>query len=147
MSAPDSAVHSISMPVVETWQSNARTVSGRSNKASGIAPLMPHEQGAPKPVTNVAATSSRQTYAGQTFANVQLSHQIRSSDSAFHHANVWVTGLAGNTNPQLLSASTASPHTLLLPATGERVSLTVQSVGKDGSLLPLAQSPTTSVKL
>jgi hypothetical protein len=147
MSAPDSAFHSISMPVVETWQSNARTVSGRSNKASGLPPLMPNEQGVPKPVSNVAATSSRQKFAGTTMTQIQLSHQITSSDNAFHHANVWVTGLQGNKNPQLQSASTASPHTILLPSTGEKVSLTVQSVGKDGSLLPLSLCPSTSVSL
>jgi hypothetical protein len=80
-------------------------------------------------------------------SKVQLSHRVSSSDSAFHHANVWVTGLGGNPNPQLQSASTASPHTLLLPSTGENVSITVQSVGKDGSLLPLSASPTKSVTL
>ena len=81
------------------------------------------------------------------YAKVQIQHKIASSDLAFHHANVWVSGLLGNPNPQLLAASTASPHTLLLPSTGEQVSLTVQSVGKDGSLLPLASSPSTPVQL
>jgi hypothetical protein len=147
MSAPNSAGSTISMPTVETWQTNARTVSGRSNKNTGSQPLLPTEQGTPKPVSSLSATSTRQTVGGSQMAKVQISHKILSSDQAFHHANVWVTGLAGNPNPQLQSASTASPHTLLLPATGEQVSLTVQSVGKDGSLLPLAQSPTTSVQL
>jgi hypothetical protein len=137
----------IKMPTIETWQTDARTVSGRSNKATGQPTLAPGEQGIPKPVSTLKATSSRQTIGGATMANVQISHRILSSDQAFHHANVWITGLGGNNNPQLQSASTASPHTLLLPATGESVSLTVQSVGKDGSLLPLSQSPSTPVTL
>lgn len=147
MAAQDSTGHNILMPTVETWQSNARTVSGRSNKSTGQLPLNPNEQGQPKPVTNLNAAASIQTIGGAQMAKIQITHRTTSSDQAFHHANVWVTGLGGNANPQLLSASTASPHTLLLPHTGENVSLTVQSVGKDGSLLPLPQSPTTSVTL
>lgn len=137
----------VSMPTIETWQTNARMVSGRSNKATGQKPLHPNEQGVPKPVSQLKATSTRSVIGGATMTSVQINHRILSSDNAFHHANVWVTGLGGNMNPQLLSASTASPHTLLLPSTGENVSLTVQSVGKDGSLLPLPQSPTTAVTL
>lgn len=137
----------VSMPKIETWQTNARTVSGRSNKSTGQKPLHPTEQGTPKPVSQLSATSTTQTVGGAQMAKVQINHRILSSDQAFHHANVWVTGLGGNNNPQLQSASTASPHTLLLPSTGETVSLTVQSVGKDGSLLPLSQSPSTPVTL
>jgi hypothetical protein len=147
MTAPNSAIHTIEMPTIESWDTNARLATGRSNKASGIAPLMISEQGTPKPVTGLTAKSSRSTIGGATMAKVQLSHQVASSDNAFHHANVWVSGFGGNPNPQLLSSATASPHTLLLPATGDSVTLTVQSVGKDGSLLPLSSSPTSSVSL
>jgi len=147
MAAPNSAGHTITMPTVESWQTNPRLVSGRSNKASGIPPLSQSEQGQPKPVTQLGATSSSVNIGGAKMSQVQISHKISSSDNAFHHANVWITGLGGNNNPQLQSASTASPHTLLLPATGEQVSLTVQSVGKDGSLLPLSSSPSTTVQL
>jgi hypothetical protein len=143
---PDNS-ETVKQPVIETWQTNARTVSGRANKATGQKPLHPTEQGTPKPVSKLAATSSKQTVGGQQMAKVQINHRILSSDNAFHHANVWITGLGGNKNPQLQSASTASPHTLLLPSTGETVSLTVQSVGKDGSLLPLSSSPSTPVTL
>lgn len=143
---PDNS-DTVRMPVIETWQTNARTVSGRSNKSTGQKPLHPTEQGAPKPVSKLTATSSKQTVGGAQMTKVQISHRILSSDPAFHHANVWITGLGGNKNPQLQTASTASPHTLLLPSTGENVTLTVQSVGKDGSLLPLSQSPSTPVTL
>jgi hypothetical protein len=145
MAAPDSG--SVRWPSIESWQTSRLSVSNRSNKASGIPPLLQAEQGTPKPVTKLNATSTRTTIGGAEYAQVQLSHKIASSDLAFHHANVWVTGLGGNTNPQLQSASTASPHTLLLPSTGEQVSITVQSVGKDGSLLPLSASPSTPVQL
>ena len=143
---PDNS-DTVKQPVIETWQTNARTVSGRSNKSTGQAPLHPSEQGIPKPVSNLTASSSRSNIGGQTMATVKINHRILSSDNAFHHANVWITGLGGNKNPQLQSASTASPHTLLLPSTGETVSLTVQSVGKDGSLLPLTSSPSAPVTL
>jgi hypothetical protein len=147
MTAPSSSFHPMTAPTIESFKSDPRLVSGRANKATGSTPLQPNEQGRPKPVTGLSATSTRKTYAGSTQAVVNITHKITSSDNAFHHANVWVTGLLGNQNPQLQSASTASPHTLALPATGENVTLTVQSVGKDGSLLPLSSSPSTSVTL
>ena len=136
-----------SLPEMETWQHQRTNVSARANKATGLLPLHPTEQGVPKPVVNLGASSVHQMIGGSKYAKVAINHRITSSDDAFHHANVWVTGLGGNPNPQLQSASTASPHTLLLPATGENVSITVQSVGKDGSLLPLSKSPTTAVTL
>jgi hypothetical protein len=135
------------MPTVESWDTNPRLSTGRANKAAGIAPLQTSEQGMPRPVTKLSAISTKRTFGGATMAQVQINHKIPSYDTTFHHANVWVTGLAGNPNPQLMSSSTASPHTLLLPSTGEQVSLTVQSVGKDGSLLPLSSSPSTPVQL
>jgi hypothetical protein len=135
------------MPTVESWDTNSRLSTGRSNKAAGIQPLQTQEMGIPRPVTQLKASSTARVIGGATMRQVQINHKISSTDTTFHHANVWVTGLAGNQNPQLMSSSTASPHTLLLPSTGEQVSLTVQSVGKDGSLLPLSSSPSTPVQL
>lgn len=145
MSAPESSA-SIKAPSIESWSEN-RISSGRSNKAVGTAVLANKEQGLPRAVTNLGASAASKVIGGAMYRSVQITHQISSQDQAFHHANVWVTGLNGNPNPQLQSASTKSPHNLLIPATGEQVSITVQSVGKDGSLLPLAQSPSTPVQL
>lgn len=145
---PNSTDHDFSAPdPIESWQSNPRLTSGRANKASGVPTLSTAEQGIPKPVSQLSATTGVKTYGGAKYTQVNISHKISSNDQAFHHANVWITGMGGSTTPQLQSGSTQSPHTLTLPATGEKVSLTVQSVGKDGSMLPLSQSPSTSVQL
>jgi hypothetical protein len=136
-----------SMPTLESWQTDSRLASGRANKAAGVASLGASEAGIPQPVTQLKASSFQSKIGGATMTTVQINHKISSSDQTFHHANVWVTGLGGNPNPQLLSSSTASPHTMILPNTGEKVSLTVQSVGKDGSLLPLSSSPSTPVTI
>jgi hypothetical protein len=147
MSNERTPTQNISMPTIETWRSNPRTVSGRANKAAGSPVLSPSQQGIPLPVTNVRATSTPKTIGNAKYASVQITHKISSGDNTFHHANVWVTGLNGSTQPQLMSGSPASPHNLLLPATGEQVSLQIQSVGKDGSLSPLASSPSVAVQL
>lgn len=144
---PNSTDHAISNAPIESWKSNPRLVSGRANKAAGTIILQSHEQGIPRPVSNVATSTNRKVYGGATYTQVNLSHNTDSNDQTFHHANIWITGLGGSQTPQLHSGSTSSPHTLTLPATGEKVSLTVQSVGKDGSLLPLSQSPSTTVQL
>jgi hypothetical protein len=148
MAAPNSTgSKQINMPVVESWQTNARLVTGRSNTklASGILPIPTNQQGLPRSVSNLSASTIRKTVGGAKMTQVNVTHKISSSDTAFQHANIWITGLNGSPNPQLQSASTASPHTLLLPTQGQKVSLTVQSVGKDGSLLDLPQCPSTSV--
>ena len=147
MTIPNSSMFAVKPTTIETWQTNARTVSGRANKASGSPVLTTAQQGIPRPVSNVKAASTRKTIGGTQYASVQVTHTISSADDTFHHANVWVTGLNGSTQPQLMSGSPAAPHNLLLPATGEKVSIQVQSVGKDGSLLPLSQSPSTPVQL
>jgi hypothetical protein len=147
MTAPNSTHSPIMMPTIESFKSDPRLVSGRSNKAAGSPVLTTAQQGIPRPVSNVRATSAQKTIGGAKYASVNVSHNISSNDATFHHANVWVTGLNGATQPQLISGSPTGPHNLLLPATGEKVSLTVQSVGKDGSLLPLSESPSTAVQL
>lgn len=144
---PNSTDHDFSSAPIESWHSNPRLVSGRSNKAAGVQPLNTSQQGIPLPVSQLSATTASKDYGGAKYTQVNLAHKISSNDQTFHHANVWITGLGGSTTPQLHSGSTQSPHTLTLPATGEKVSLTVQSVGKDGSLLPLSQSPSTTVQL
>lgn len=135
------------VPNIDSLKGDPRLLQGRSNQRSGSPVLAANETGIPQPVTNPQATSTRVSHGGATYAKVVITHKISSSDSAFHHANVWITGLGGSATPQLQSGSTSTPHVLLLPATGERVTTTIQSVGKDGSLLPMSQSPSTSVSL
>jgi hypothetical protein len=143
MATPSSTQHPITFPDIAAWKNNPRLVSGRSNKnvtTQNIIP--PANAGVPLAVTSVAA-STKSTTAG---TQITLTHTVSPNDTAYSHTDVWATGYLGNTQPVKVSSGT-SPHTFVLPSTGEGVSLSVQSIGKDGSILPLNQAPTTAVKL
>ncbi len=141
--ARPSTEHTLVFPDIAAWKNNPRLVSGRSNK--NLAPsqiIPPGNQGIPLPVSNLSV-SSQSTSEG---IKITTSHVVNPQDTAHSHVDIWATGYLGNTNPIKVSSGT-SPHTFILPATGENVSLHIQSVGKDGSPLPIVHSPSRSITL
>lgn len=136
---PASTLHPIQMPDIATWKNNPRLSTGRGTKVSQPRNVLKAtETGTPIPVTNQSATSSN--------GRVTVSHVVNPSDTTYSHVDVWASGYLGNTTPVKVSSGT-SPHTFFLQPTGETVSLHFQSVGKDGSSLPLTQAPSATVKL
>jgi len=134
-----SAMHSFQFPNVASWRNNPRLGMGRGTKSQqpGVV-LTANQTGIPLPVTRLTATSSKGV--------VNLSHIVNPNDPTHSHVDVWATGYLGNKQPVKVSSGT-SPHSFALNPTGENVTLQVQSIGKDGSPLPLTQAPTVSVKL
>jgi hypothetical protein len=132
---------------IETWHSNPRLVSGRANKQQGVTTLVTAQQGIPQPVTNLSGSKSTQSINGQSWIRVNLTHALNPDDQTFSHAQVWAKNYLGNPNFQLMSGSETSPHTLLLPPTGDNVTFAIRSIGRDGSLSPLDQSPTHTLQL
>lgn len=134
-----STMHPLQFPDVASWKNNPRLGTGRGNQINSPGSILTANQtGAPLPVTTLKATSSKGV--------VNLSHVVNPNDPTHSHVDVWATGYLGNKQPVKVSSGT-SPHSFALNATGENITLQVQSIGKDGTPLPLNQSPTVSVKL
>lgn len=137
--ANPSTMHPLSFPDVASWKNNPRISTGRGTKVNQPRTVLTANQtGIPLPVTRPQATSNKGV--------VTLQHVVNPADTTHSHVNVWALGYLGNKQPVQVSSGT-SPHTFALQPTGESVTLMIQSVGKDGSLLPLPQVPTVSVKL
>jgi hypothetical protein len=139
--------HPMQREPIENWHTNPRLVTGRANKTAQQPILTQSESGIPQPVVNVSGSKTSMSVGNQKWIKVTLTHNVNSSDQAFSHAQVWARNYLGNPNFQLMSGSEASPHTLLLPPTGDSVSFAIRSIGKDGSLLPLEQSPIHTLQL
>jgi len=136
-------MHTMTFPDIAAWKNNPRLVSGRANQN----PLLPSEQGIPVGVRNLQITTKHIKVNGTTMNQVTLNHIVDPTDTTHASTNVYATGLYGSSTPTQISSATKSPHVIVLPITKEGVSFTVQSVGKDGSTLPLSQSPTKAIKL
>lgn len=136
-------MHPLQFPDVASWRNNPRLGTGRgTQQTQPRAVLTGNQTGIPLPVTKPTVTKA--TAAGQT--QINLSHLVNPNDPTHSHVDVWASGYLGNRQPVKISSGT-SPHSFLMSPTGESVTLHVQSVGKDGSFLPLNQAPTVSVKL
>jgi hypothetical protein len=132
---------------IENWHVNPRLVSGRANKQAQQQILTQQQLGIPQPILNLTGVKTSQMIGAQKWIRVTLSHAVNAADQAFSHAQVWAKNYLGNPNYQLISGSETSPHTLLLPPTGDNVTFAVRSIGRDGSLSPLAQSPVQTLQL
>lgn len=136
---PASTMHPIQIQDIASWKNNPRLSIGRGTKVSQPRNVLKAtDTGTPIPVTAQSATNSG--------GKVTVSHVVSSSDTTYSHVDIWASGYLGNTTPVKVSSGT-SPHTFFLQPTGETVSLHFQSIGKDGSSLPLNQAPSATVKL
>lgn len=144
-----SFAHPIVWPRIDSWQDNPRLIVNKANGANPGKPTQPlrgNQTQTPKPVAVSTIVPTSATYGGTTIKKVTSSFLNGSSDPAFSHVDVWVQGYLGNPNPVKVTSGT-SPITAALQQTGENVTLIFQSIGIDGTPLPLASSPRKVVSL
>jgi hypothetical protein len=125
---------------IDTWTTGRLSNASRSGTAVGtkVPGLRASQQGAPTPVQIISLVKKNN--------NLIISFVVP-QDSTFEKVNVFLTGYQGNKSPVQLTSGMASPITYPVTSGGGPTTVTLQSVGKDGTPLQFANCPSKGIVL
>lgn len=112
-------------------------------------PTHPQPAQDPLQVTGVSVSSEPNKLNGQMVAVVTV-HWTPATDPAYGGVDIWATNYHGSSVPILVASIlslTATSQTFSMDATGELVTLTVQSIAPSGDRAVLSGAPTVTVTL
>ena len=133
-------MNDISFNPIDTWTTGRLSNSSRSGTAVGtsIPGLRASQKGAPTPVQILSLAKKN--------GNLVISFVIP-QDPTFAQVNVFLTGYQGNKSAVQLTSATASPIIYPVVSGGGPTTVTLQSVGKDGSPLQFSSCPSKGIVL
>lgn len=125
---------------IDTCQTGRIALSCRSGTAVGtrLPGLRASQQGAPTPVSIISLVKNG--------SNLVISFTIP-QDPTFAQVNVFLTGYLGNKSAIQISSGTSSPLIIPIVSGGGPTSVTLQSVGKDGTPLQFSACPSKGIVL
>lgn len=133
-------MNDLSFQPIDTWTTGRLSNSSRSGTAIGtkIPGLRASQQGAPTPVQILSLAKKN--------GNLVISFVIP-QDATFAQVNVFLTGYQGNKSAVQLTSGTASPIIYPIVSGGGPTTVTLQSVGKDGTPLQFSSCPSKGIVL
>jgi len=125
---------------IDSWDDGRISRASRSGTTGGtyVQGLKAPQQGPPSPVQIISLAKQG--------ANLVISFTIP-QDATFAKVDVFLTGYLGNKSAVLLTSGTSSPIIYPITSGGGPTSVTLQSVGKDGSPLQFSKCPSKGIVL